>query len=91
MTLLVQEECSKIQKEKFFYTCLFPFQKSGTKSHKGELTIVWLYSSSICMATPHRGEEEDSVSGNPEWYLCLQLSRRPESLASPHPQPKPES
>lgn len=53
--------------------------------------MIWLYLSSICMAMSHGGEEEDSLPGNPECYLRLQLPRSPESLASPHPQADSES
>lgn len=58
----------------------------GTNNHKGEFTMVWLYLFSICMVLFHGGEGEDSLPGNPECYLCLQLSSSLERLASPYPQ-----
>ena len=53
LTILVQEIYTRTHKgDKLVYLCLrFYSKKICINNHKGELTMVWLYWFSICMAT----------------------------------------
>lgn len=84
----ILQKYPRVQKNtKFFYThlCLHS-KKTGTNSHKEELTMICLYLFSICMATSHREEEKISV---PENNISVSSSlAAPKACQSLQPQAK---